>query len=158
EASWTIYLTAALLNMASVTGVLLVARSARNRVLYLSTAVFMALMLAFLGLQWLSDPWNPNVTVLPFTLFLFVGGAVAAGRHRLVPLLVAVASFVVQTHIEYAATTAVVGMVALGLMLSPVPRHGRAEHPARQALPWLAVGLLVVVVLWAPPLIEQIRS
>ena len=48
------------------------------------------------------DPWNPFVTVLPFSLFVLLTWTMTCGETWALPVGVAVASFCIQTHVGYA--------------------------------------------------------
>jgi hypothetical protein len=100
----------------------------------------------------LASPWNPHVVVLPLAALAVVAAAVVSGDHGLLPLAVALASFVMQTHLGVAPTAlAVAAVVALATW-----RGVRAAIPgARRAV---IAAAAVAAVLWAVPLGEQVSA
>ena len=65
-----------------------------------------------LGPALLSDPWNPQVPVLVFLLFLLLAWSVGEGDLHMAPLLVATGTFVVQAHVGYVLLAAGIGALA----------------------------------------------
>lgn len=97
-----------------------------------------------IGSELLYDPWQPNLLMLPFLLLLVLVWGTVAGRHGMLPWAVLVASFCVQTHLSYvflAPAVLLVGAIAVGLR--------RDRRP-------LLLGLVVGLLAWAQPLIEQL--
>jgi hypothetical protein len=98
-----------------------------------------------LGADFLSDPWNTYIPVLPFLLLLFLTWSMLCGDRWALPLAAVVATFTAQTHVGFvllALPLLAIGAAAL------VRQHGRAV--ARTAA--LSAGLLAV--LWLPPLLD----
>lgn len=100
----------------------------------------------------LVSPWNPLVVVLPLAALTVVAAAVASGDHGLAPLGVALASFVMQTHL---------GVVPTALAVSAVLALA-TWHAAREAIPRsrraAIIAAAVAAVLWAVPLSEQVSA
>jgi hypothetical protein len=147
------------LNAAAVSGILLVARRRGGRILLLITAVAVLLLMRSLGAQFLRDPWNPYVTVLPFLLVLFLAWTMACGDRWALPVSVGVASFVAQTHVGYAVLVVVLlGAGIVGLIIHERAVRSRAPdvEPSRSWWPTLAVTAGVVVVLWLPTVVQQL--
>lgn len=97
-----------------------------------------------IGSELLYDPWQPNLLMLPFLLLLVLVWGTVAGRHRMLPWAVLVASFCVQTHLSYvflAPAVLLVGAVAVGLR--------RDRRP-------LLLGSIVGLIAWSQPLVEQL--
>jgi hypothetical protein len=148
------------LNAAAVLGILLVARRRGGMLLLLISATFVLLLVRTLGAQFLRDPWNPYITLLPLLLLVFLVWTLACGDRWALPVSVGVASFVTQTHVGYAPLVAallVTGFLALF-------RHERAVAPTRvldgsprrswwSTMAWTAG---VVIVLWFPVVFQQI--
>lgn len=125
------------------------------------------MLLLVAGLTWsmgselLFDIWQPHALLLPFCLLLVLTIAVASGDVRLLPVWIAVASLIVQTHVAYMY---VVGVLVLIVAASLVGRF-RERHEddetlwsrVRRALPRPVVVWTVVVlaVAWAQPVWEQ---
>ena len=105
----------------------------------------------YLGPGFLYNIWNPAVTVLPLGLYLIGCAALACGHAAVLPALVLVGSFLVQTHVGFLPCVGAAALVAAVLWA----RGPRA--PARVAL-IVAVGAAAaaLVVAWALPLYEQL--
>jgi MFS family permease len=82
--------------------------------------------------------------------------SVAVDDAPLLPLAVLAGSFCMQTHVPYVGITS--GLLALALVALVV--HGwrhRAEGGARRALFWGLVAAAVGVVVWFPPILDELR-
>ena len=100
----------------------------------------------------LVSPWNPLVVVLPLAALTIVAAAVVSGDYGLAPLGVALASFVMQTHL---------GVVPTALVVSAVLALA-TRRAAREAIPRsrraVITAAAVAAVLWAVPLSEQVSA
>jgi hypothetical protein len=148
----------AVLNLAAAVGVVLVASRIAPAAGVLAGAVT-GVVAAALGLDFLLYPWNPWSAFFPFVLFLVFVWIVRAGRVAGLAGAVVVGSFVVQTHASYLAP--VVGLLAfaaLGVVLAACGRPalgGVAAGPARRHL---LVAVVLGIVVWLPPLVEQFTA
>ncbi len=141
----------ALIGAVAAAGAVVTARRCGGRTLATLVAVAMVLTAALLGGSAIVNPWNPALPFVPFLWFAVLAWAVAVGRTRCLPLLVATGSLAVQSHLAYAPPVVAVFAVAVGLGL-------RARPLAR---PWggaagRAVG--VGALLWALPVWDQIHG
>lgn len=102
------HLGALAINGGSVFGMAVLARRRGGLPLLLITLVATGLLMRTLGAEFLHDPWNTYLPVLPFALLAFLAWSMACGDRWALPVGVVVASFAAQTH---------VGFVALGLPL-----------------------------------------
>ncbi len=146
----------------------------------LALAVVGAILLRSFGARALTQPWNPYMPLVPFLLFVVLCWATLCGRIVALPLAVAVGSYCVQCHVGYApAVAAGIGVAVLGVAFDQIRarRAGAADHadiedhnaagdnieggdgPAvvsgRRLGLTLLVAVVVGVVLWIPPLIDQ---
>jgi hypothetical protein len=144
--------TAGLVNVVSVMAAVCLARRRGGRPLMFAVALAIPIMLASLPAEAYSDIWNPSVPLLPFTLLIFLGWSLACGEYRLLPLTVLVASFVAHCHLGFLVPA--LGVVAVGLIgLGASLRGGkRRAAPMR---PWLVAAILVALVCWSGPLVDQ---
>jgi len=137
-----------LVNLASLAGVMILARRRGGDLLMIATAVAFAVMLRSLPPEVYADVWNSSAPLVPFVLLVFLCWSLACGEARLLPLTVLVASFVVQTHLTFlAATLGVVAVGVAGLLVA------RPRPPLRRPLLWTAAAALVC---WIAPLVEQL--
>ena len=115
--------------------------------------VITALLVWTLGSELLYDPWQPNVLVLPFWLFVCAIWAVTADVVVVLPLAVGVGSFVMQTHLGYLFIVPIL----VAFALTTVVLRRRAGGPGRfnDLRRPIVLSLVVGAVLWAQPLWEQ---
>ncbi len=131
---------------------LVVTRTAGNTAA-VATQVVTAGLVWTLGSEMLYDPWQPNVLVLPFWLFVCCVWAASTGAVRWLPLAVGAGSFAMQTHLSYAFVVPcllvfAVARVAWRSRAAEAPRFGALRRP----LIWSGATIFV---LWAQPLWEQ---
>jgi hypothetical protein len=102
----------------------------------------------------LTQPWNPYLPLIAWVVVLLAAWAVLCGDHlMLIPLVVA-ATFCAQTHVPYLLLGAGMFALAAGVVIVRVVRTpGPARRPPLRSLAW-AGG--IGVVLWLPPLIDQL--
>ena len=105
--------TMGIVNTLAIIGCVALARRRGGLLLMFATAVAIALMCQSLASESFHDIWNPAAALFPFMLLIFVCWSVACGDHRLLPVMVLLASFVTQTHLTYVAPAA--GMLVIGL-------------------------------------------
>jgi hypothetical protein len=94
----------------------------------------------------LVSAWNAHIVVLPAAAALVAAAGVASGDIALVPFLIVVVSFVVQTDVALAPTLMACSLAAALACAS----HARAS--VRQ----LAAAAALLSVLWLPVIVEQI--
>ncbi len=115
-------------NAAAIAGMAVIARRRGGQVPLLAMLLLLSLLVRTLGVDFLADPWNPNITVLPFGLFLFLCWDMTCGGAWSLPLAVGVGSFLVQSHLGYAPVTAVLGLFGTAWLIKDVART-RANRP-----------------------------
>jgi hypothetical protein len=141
------------INGAAITGMAFVARRRAGTPLALCTLLACALVLRTLGGQFVHDPWNLFVTVLPFGLMILLTWAMSCGESWALPVGVVVTSFLAQTHVSYvvlAVPLLVWGAAGLWLSARWDRDRDRRRGLLRSAL--LAGGLGVV--LWIPTVLD----
>jgi len=170
-----IAVTMALANVASIIGVVLLARRRGGPVLMLGTAAAVALMARSLVPETFHDIWNPAAGVLPLMLLAFLAWSVACGDYRLLPLTIVVASFVAQCQLAFVAPSFALVAVAAGGLLAwrllgsrgrakqgtprpdgaQPPEGPTAGHPPR-LWPWWLGALAVGLICWSAPIVDQL--
>jgi hypothetical protein len=113
-----------------------------------------AVLVWTLGSELLYDPWQPNVLVLPFWLFMCVVWAITADVVVMLPLAVGVGSFVMQTHLGYLFIVPI--LLAFAVTMAMLRRRDRGPGRFRDLRRPLALSLGVAAVLWVQPLWEQL--
>jgi hypothetical protein len=141
-------LTMAAVSLASVLGVVALAFRRGGRPLMFVTAAAVAIMCASLQTEVPREIWPPSAAVMTFTLLIFLCWSVACGDYRFLPLVALTASFAMQCHLAYVVPS--LGLVAVGLAGLAVSRGD--SGPLRR---WALAGLVVAVVCWSAPLIDQ---
>jgi hypothetical protein len=140
----SITVTMGVVNTLAIVGSVALARRRGGAVLMFATAVAIALMCRSLAAETFHDVWNPSAGLFPFTLLIFLCWSLACGEHRLLPVTVVVASFVVQAHLMYLPPT--VALLAIGLV-------GMGRPTAAVAL----ATLLAAVACWIAPAIDEVE-
>lgn len=176
-------LTMGVVNIASIVGVVALARRRGGRALMLVTAIAVVVMSRSLAPEVLHDIWNPSAGLFPFTLLIFLCWSLACGEYRLLVVTVLVASFVVQCQLAFLAPS--LGVVAVGLTglcVSLRSLGGRVSGPRagapgarervigerssgepgpagrRTVWRWALAALIVAIVCWTPPAINQVEA
>jgi hypothetical protein len=104
----------------------------------------------------LTQPWNPYLPLIAWVVVLLAAWAVLCGDHlMLIPLVVA-ATFCAQTHVPYLLLGAGMFALGLGVVLARAARASAADRraPLRSAAWALGLGVL----LWVPPIIDQLTN
>ena len=124
------------------------------------TALAVALMARSLAPELLHDIWNPAAGLFPFTLLIFLCWSLGCGEFRLLPLTVLAASFVVQCQLAFLPPAfGVLAVGVAGLLVSTWSTRGAAAGVGRSRIwPWVLSALLVAVVCWAPPTIDELKG
>jgi hypothetical protein len=126
--------------------------------LLLVTGAVLAALASAYGGRALTLPWNPFLPVLWWMVVLVGVWSLLDGDLPAFPVTVFAASFCMQTHISYVAIgSALVGLGALGFVYGTYRR--RRDGPERKrAILWGISGVVVAVVVWFPPVAEQITG
>ena len=146
---------ALLVNAVAIAAIVLVARRWGGLTLAVPVTLGMTVLTVTLPRDFLQDPWNPFVTVLPFGAFSCSSWASTLGDRWALPVACAVGTFCVQTHIGYAAPVAVLLVGAIGKAVHDrdLPRVG---GDGRRGLTMLGIAAAVLAVMWLPPVYDEI--
>ena len=139
----------------SVVGMALIARRLGGTRAALTMLLLGSVVVRAMGADLVANPWVCFITVLPFGLFCCVMWALISGRAWALPLGVAVASWLVQTHVGYAPLTApmlVIATIVLAVRAWRAPDRELRSRTLRSA--GLAIGVLAVA--WALPIWDQL--
>jgi hypothetical protein len=158
QATYAMYLGTLLLQAGAAVWIVLAVRRHGGAALALAAALALLLYLRALGPQLVRFAWNPLATMLPMALLLVLAALGAAGSLSALCGALVVGSFLVQTHVSTAPVVLAVIAVALvaylartGLPWRHLPASGRARVLA-------VVGLAAAVLMWVPPLLDQITG
>ena len=152
--SHVLLVSTAVLNVAALCVAIWIAGRCGGRRLVLGVAAFLGVATAWYGASVLTQPWNPYLPLVSFMVALLAAWAVLEGHTiMLVPLVVA-ASLCAQTHVPY--LTLGVALCAVGFF--SIARHWWRARSAPRRERWIVGGsVLLGLVLWLPPLIDQAR-
>lgn len=149
-----------LVGYASAAGSLWVARRRGGSVLVLWTSLLVVLGVMGRGLNRLSDPWEPMISLLAIVLLGMLVWEVAAGTVRLVPVAVGVAWLLASM---WTMLTPIVGCIVVVLAAAVVVRARsalRSGDPGerRGLIVPVVAGVGVLVVMALPTLVEQVTA
>ena len=149
RSSYGVLVSVLVLHLAAIAGGLALLRRFGGSALSVIAAAGIAVMVRSLAPRFFLEPWNVWIPVFAFFVFLVLIWGVALGRHRCLPWAVAVGVHCVQTHISY------VPIVVAPLLVYGIVAWRAARREGSNRTIWLS--LVVGVVLWIPPVIEQLR-
>jgi hypothetical protein len=153
-ASIGIHLGALLINGAAIAGIAVIARRRGGTPLLLASLVGCGLLVRAVGPDFVSNPWNPDITVLPYGLLVLIVWTMTCGDTWALPVAAGVASFCVQTHVGYAPMAIPLLLLGAGWVAVDAWRTGTVRALARPS----ALAAAVLVVMWLPPLIDQLAN
>jgi hypothetical protein len=156
ETSWSLEVGTVVVHLAAVvTGLWIGWRRAGWRGVTV-VAALLALAIRGYGQVVLTQPWNPYLPLIPWIVVLLATWAVLCGDHVMLIPLTVFAILCAQTHVPYLPLA--VGLVALALG-TVVVRVVRAPAEARRRpLRSVAWAAGVGVVLWLPPVADQLTN
>jgi hypothetical protein len=152
SASIGIHLGALLINGAAIAGIALIARRRGGTRLLLMSLVGCGLLVRAVGPAFVSNPWNPDITVLPYALLVLLAWTMTCGDTWALPVAAGVASFCVQTHVGYAPMA--IPLLLWGAALLVV--HARRADTTRALARPAALAAAVLAVMWLPPAIDEL--
>jgi hypothetical protein len=157
--SWALQVSAAAVNIVAIGLAVWLGRRRWGTVGVLATAAGLALLMRSYGFQLLTAPWNPHFPIMWWPVVLLAAWSILVGDVVALPLFVLAGSMCAQTHVSYVGqvggmTALVVGGVAARAVL------GRRSRPdeTRRLLRWLAASAAFGLVLWLPPIVEQLTN
>ncbi|MBM3674521.1 MAG: hypothetical protein FJW88_06115 [Actinobacteria bacterium] len=156
--AWALQATTAALNLLAVALALWIARRRGGTTLMLGLGLALGVLVAFYGPSLLTEAWNPYLPMMWFLPFLLAVWSVLCDDFALMPVVAFTGSFCVQTHISYVGL--VCGLLALAAVWLAVDLYRRrAERDRlRRAGRWALAGLGVLVLVWIPPVYQQLTE
>jgi hypothetical protein len=156
--SWSLMVGVVVLNTTAVALTLWAALRRGGTAVALGFAAALAVLVHLYGTQVLTEPWNPYLPVMWWPLTLVAVWSVLDDDLAMLPVAVFAGSFCMQTHISYLGIIAGIAsltVAALGLRA----RRLRGDRPALRRLAlWSGASLALGIVLWLPPLIDQLTN
>jgi hypothetical protein len=158
ESAWSVLVGVVVLNTTAIGLTLWVALRRGGTALAVGFAAALAVLIHLYGSMVLTEPWNPYIPVLWWTLTLVALWAVLCDDLPMLPVAMFAASFCLQTHISYLGLVGGFAAAALAAFVVRAVRL-RDDRPAlRRLLRWSGVSLVLGVVLWLPPIIDQVTG
>jgi hypothetical protein len=145
----------AALNMASVTGIFVVARRVGGDVVAAVAMAVTSVLCWSFGSAVLVEPWHASTVLLPFACVGVLTWAVLVGDRWCLPWAVAVGSLVLQTNLSYAVLVPALLAVALVPIVRAALRPGDGRGGALRVA---GVAVAVAALCWVPVVIEQLTA
>jgi hypothetical protein len=153
---WALQVASATLSLLAAALSLVIAHRRGGWAFAVAVACMLAMLMRGYGAVVLLQPWNPQLPILWWIVFLLGAWAVLCDDLAMLPVAVFAGSLCLQTHVPYMPLGAGIGAMTIGgLALAGLRRrHDRASQ--RRLLRWVGISAGLGVVLWLPPLIDQI--
>jgi hypothetical protein len=177
RSSFGIELAMSFLQLAFIVATVLITRRVYGAIGGLVVAAFAAVLVHALGPAPFIEPWNPWGALFAFFCFVSLCWGIMCGHHRFLPGAAFSGFFAVQCHAGYAALVGVTLAAMVGFVIwqwravgvadnddndddddDKRPNPADAPGATRSAILrswWIAVA--VTVVMWLPPVVDQIR-
>jgi hypothetical protein len=156
--AWSLMVGVVALNTAAVALTLWVALRRGGAALALGFAAAFAVLVHLYGTQVLTEPWNPYMPVMWWPLTLVAVWAVLDDDLAMLPVAMFAGSLCMQTHISYLGIVAGIAALAVAGLALRAWRL-RDDRPARRRLAaWSGAALALGVVLWLPPVIDEVTN
>ncbi len=159
QTSWSLELATVLIHLAAVvTGLALAFRRGGWRMTLVIAAMF-AVVLRGYGSNVLTQPWNPYLPVIAWVVVLLAVWSILEGDAVALVVFVVAGTFCMQTHIPYVGMVGGIGvlMVVWLVLRTRLPRARTVDVPMPGLRRWSIVAVVVGVVLWLPPVADQLR-
>lgn len=147
--AWAMQAATVMVHAVAIVAALFLARRRGGLALAAAVALLLAVLMRGYGITLLTQPWNPYLPVLWWVVLLLAVWSVLDGDLPMLPVAVLAASIAAQTHVPYLALSLGLGALAGAGAL-------RATVRDRSGLRWIAAAAVLGVVLWAPPLVDQL--
>ncbi|HLM64830.1 MAG TPA: hypothetical protein VK306_11070 [Acidimicrobiales bacterium] len=146
------------LHVVAMAGILGVAHRRGGLRLALGFGAALAVLLHAYGTGVFVEPWNPYMPVLWWLLFLLAIWSVLCGDLAMLPLAVFAGSFCMQTHVSYLGLIGGVAGLTVAAAAVWAFVHRRDTAARRPLLRWGGGSLLLGLLLWTPPLLDQLTN
>ncbi len=150
SSAWAMLVGAIVVNVVAVGTAVALAFRRGGLPLVGAVSVWLLVAMRGYGIGVLSQPWNPYLPLVAWTVVVLAAWMVFEGDHRMLVPLVVAGTLCAQTHVPYLLLC--LGLFGVGAVLTVV-RWRRGDASALRSLVW-SVG--VGFVLWLPPLIDQL--
>jgi hypothetical protein len=176
---WALFAAALVLNFAWICVALWLGWRRGRLAMLIGVGALVMLLVHTFGIVVVEQPWNPYLPLMAWTVVLLAAWSVLGDDLKMLPVLVLAASYCMQTHIPYLGMGG--GVVAVTVVATVVWRYYRrradqgakpaSEHrlawlmgdratwpSIRRMWTWVAGSFVAGLVLWAPPIFDQLHS
>ena len=154
QSTFVLLFTAGVLQSAAALAAVAVMWNVAGRRVGLAMGAAMAVLVHAYGPSILTQPWNPYLPLLCWTLTLVGVWGVLAGRSRLIVVVAITTTLAAQTHVPYAGISfGMLALAAVGVFVNVVRQPDMDRRVVD--LQWASAAAAGVILAWAPPLIEQ---
>jgi hypothetical protein len=153
--SYGLFVSTVVLDAAAITLALWMAFRRAGRALLLAMAAVLAVLTRAYGAFMLTLPWNPYLPVLWWFVFLLAVWSVLCDDLAMLPVLVVAGTFCMQTHISYLGLIGGLAAVTLGVLVWTAFKRRGDAGALRSLTLWGGVSVVLGVLLWIPPVIDQ---
>ena len=156
--SFALEVGSVLIHAAAIAAALVLAYRRGGTRLCLAIAAMLAVVLRGYGANVLTQPWNPYLPLIAFVVVLLAVWSVLEGDAMAMVFFVAAGSLCMQTHIPYLGMVAGLGGFCL-VWIVVRSRIGAfdASVPMPDLKRWSIVSIVLGVLLWLPPVADQLR-
>ncbi len=154
--AWAMQVATVVIHGAAIAIAIVIARRRGGLRLAAAVALLLALLLRGYGVTLLTQPWNPYLPVVWWIVLLLAVWSVLDDDPAMLPIAVLAASLCAQTHVPYLALSLGLGALATGAAALALRRVPAGSARRRTTVRWVLVALGLGVVLWMPPLIDQL--
>ena len=155
SAAWAMLVGALAIGVASITACVLIGRRLGGLWLQGGVVVLVLVIIQGYGFGVLSQPWNPYMPLLPWTVVLLATWAVFAGDNMVLWVSAVAGSVCAQTHLPYVALAGGVVLLSIGLVGW---RWWKADTGGQERVATgraLAIGVAAGVICWVPVAMDQ---
>jgi hypothetical protein len=156
--SWALEVASASLHLLAVGTTLWMARRRGGTVLMVGVAAALVVLARAYGPSLLAEAWNPYLPVLAWVVFLVAVWSVLCDDLPTLPVAVVAGSFCAQTHISYLGLVGGLATVTVLVVVLAVVASRRDPGRRRTVLRWTGLSALAAVVIWLPPVIDQLTA
>lgn len=143
--SWALQAATVVVHVTAIATALTIGWRQRRAAGVVAVGLFLAVVMRGYGALVLTQPWNPYLPVLAWTVVLLGTWAVTRGDTAMVVPTVVAASLCAQTHVPYLVPAGALALLSIGVALRRSPARGE-------------VAIAIGVALWVPPLIDEFGS
>lgn len=155
--AWAMAGAACSLHLAAIATALWLAGRRHGVALILAVGAVVAVLVRSYTMATLTQAWNPYLPVMVWLVVLLAVWSVLDGDLVALPVLVFAGSFCMQTHLPYLGLAGVLVVFAAAGAAWRTLRRG-PPRVRRDLLRWSLVSLGVGIVLWTPPVVNQLTE